>query len=187
MINSKIIINYSKIIIILFCFSLIFGCTSLGKQSSEGGLEMADHMNDINNINKVKNGDNISVHYTGRLENGHIFDSSVGRKTLDFTVGAGQMIKGFDEAVIDMKVGDKKTVTLLPQKAYGDIDDSRIVVVDSNSFKDFSNLVTGMMVSGGNGISGKIIEKNDKNATIDFNHELAGKTLIFDIELISIN
>ena len=177
--------------------ALFFGCTNTDFGKKTGGVIMVNYSEDdvkenepvFNNLSeyrRAKVGDNVTVHYTGRLENGEIFDSSVGRQPLPFKVGAGQMIKGFDDAVIGMKIGDKKTINLPPEQAYGDVDDSRIVTFDSNSFADFNLLKVGMVVSASNGLSGKIIEKNDLNAVIDFNHELAGKTLVFDIELVSI-
>jgi FKBP-type peptidyl-prolyl cis-trans isomerase 2 len=142
--------------------------------------------NNLDSFKKVKNGDHVSVDYTGRLLDGSIFDSSIGRTPLEFDVGAGQMIKGFDDGVLGMKIGEKKTITIPPEQAYGAIDPKRIIILDKNSFVQFDEMKVGMIVSTGN-LSGTIIEKNDTNAKVDFNHKLAGKTLIFEITLISIN
>jgi len=77
------------------------------------------YLSGVFEMKTVENGDTVSVHYTGKFPEGEIFDSSVGKDPLTFVAGAGQMIQGFDEAVLGMKVGDKKTVTLPPEKAYG--------------------------------------------------------------------
>jgi len=140
-----------------------------------------------NNSRAVKLGDHISVNYTGKLEEGKVFDTSIGREPLEFEVGAGQMIKGFDSAVVGMKVGETKTVTLNPQDAYGLADTRKIISVDSGMFPEFSKLQIGMNVGSNAGLTGRVTQKNEKNAIIDFNHELAGKKLIFEITLVSIN
>jgi FKBP-type peptidyl-prolyl cis-trans isomerase 2 len=135
---------------------------------------------------KVKEGDEISVHYLGTLETGEKFDSSYDRgQTLDFKAGAGQMIKGFDKAVIGMGKGEKKSVVLQPEEAYGLRDESKIVVVGPEKFENFEMLQVGMQVNGG-GAVGVVLEKNPDNVKIDFNHFLAGKKLNFEIELVAI-
>ena len=135
---------------------------------------------------KVKDGDNVSVHYTGKLENGEQFDSSVGKEPLAFTAGTGQMIKGFDAAVIGMKVGDKKTITITPEEGYGVTDPSKVVTFDKNDVPDFEKMEIGMQIQAGNGMPGVIKEKDDDKMVVDFNHFLAGKTLVFEIEMVSI-
>ena len=135
----------------------------------------------------VVKGSHVAVDYTGKLTDGKVFDTSIGREPLDFVVGAGQMIKGFDDGVLGMKVGEKKTVTIPPEAAYGLIDPRKVIAVDKQSFPQFDALKVGLMVSAGNGLAGRIASKTDTNATIDFNHELAGKTLVFEITLVSIN
>jgi len=135
---------------------------------------------------KVKDGDNVSVHYTGKLENGEQFDSSVGKEPLAFTVGAGQMIKGFDAAVVGMKVEDKKTITITPEEGYGVTDPSKVVTFDKNDVPDFEKMEIGMQIQAGNGMPGVIKEKDDDKMVVDFNHFLAGKTLVFEIEMVSI-
>ncbi|MDD3083679.1 MAG: peptidylprolyl isomerase [Candidatus ainarchaeum sp.] len=143
--------------------------------------------NNLDDFKKVKIGDNISVNYTGRLLSGEIFDSSIGRQPLSFVAGAGQMIKGFDEAVIGMKIGETKEITLSPEQAYGEIDDSKIITFEKNSFNNFEELKVGLIVKTESDLEGIIMEKNDNNAIINFNHKLAGKTLVFEISLVSIN
>jgi FKBP-type peptidyl-prolyl cis-trans isomerase 2 len=180
--NTKILIAIFMVLIT----SLLLGCITTEIESNDS--------NDINNTNlevevmseEVKSGDNISVHYTGKLENGEVFDSSVGKEPLAFAAGAGQMIKGFDDAVIGMKIGDKKTITLAPAEAYGEANPEAIITVDAKELPNFEELKVGMELASSNGARGKITSKTDTNAVIDFNHALAGKTLIFELELVSI-
>ena len=184
---------------------LLFGCTQAASQT--GGDSMANkndknsgasldanspdrnatNFNNLDQYRKVKAGDKVSVHYVGRLTDGSIFDSSIGKDPLSFVAGAGQMIKGFDAAVIGMTVGEKKTVELPPEEAYGPSDPAKIVVLDANQFGDFSKIEVGMKVGSDSGLTGVIESKTDTNATVNFNMELAGKTLVFEIVLVSIS
>jgi FKBP-type peptidyl-prolyl cis-trans isomerase 2 len=156
-------------------------------QVSESGDNNSNaKYNNLEEHKKIQVGDNISVNYTGRLEDGKIFDSSVGREPLTFNVGQGEMISGFDKAVAGMKVGEKKTVTLSPEEAYIYRDELK-VTYNKEDVPDFEELDINGKVVASNGQQGTIIEKTDSNITIDFNPEVAGKTLIFDIEIVSIN
>jgi peptidylprolyl isomerase len=136
-------------------------------------------------------GDNVSVHYTGSLEDGTVFDTSHGGDPLTFTIGSGQMITGFDNAVRGMKVGETKTVTLTPDQAYGQYRQDLIITLDLDTFPEGMTLTIGQKVPLQNNLGqtfyATIIEIGDTTVTLDANHELAGKTLIFEIELISIN
>ena len=138
----------------------------------------------------IKEGDSITVHYTGRLESGEIFDSSQGRSPLAFTVGSGQLIKGFDHAVIGMAVGEKKTVTLLPADAYGERQEDLFVDLRKKHIPDGMDLEVGMVVElsdgGQNMIPAFVQEIHDEFVRMDLNHYLAGKVLVFDIEIVSI-
>ncbi len=181
---------HSLIIITIVTFFLIFGCTQTEVLESTNNNQNDTNLNSQNgggfsNLDqfvKVKAGDNISVHYKGTLENGEQFDSSYDRGvTLDFTAGAGQMIKGFDAAVIGMKVGEKKTVTILAKDAYGDIEFVSIDLFDVNE-----DLEVGMIFN--NGFSEIVIASIDGNIIgILNNHPLAGQNLIFEIEIVKIN
>jgi len=171
--------------------TLLFGCTENNNGSNDINNTVSSDINNTNleveiMSNEVKAGNNVSVNYTGKLENGEVFDSSVGKTPLAFTAGAGQMIKGFDAAVIGMKVGDKKTITLKPSEAYGEANPNAIITVDANELPNFDQIQVGMELMSSNGARGTITAKTDTNAVIDFNHSLAGKTLIFEIELVSI-
>ena len=123
----------------------------------------------------AKNGDQVKVHYTGKLTSGEQFDSSAGREPLEFTVGAGQMIKGFDAAIPGMKIGDKKTINIPFPK--------------TNVLADMK-MEVGMqlMLSNEHGQPVQVIvaEIKDDVIMLDANHFLAGKELVFDIELVEI-
>jgi len=134
----------------------------------------------------AKDGDTVKVNYVGTLEDGTQFDSSEGREPLEFVVGAGQMIAGFDKGVVGMKVGDKKTITIAPEDAYGFPSDERIMEVDKSNFPPDLELEVGMELSGPGGYPVTVKEITDSAVTIDANHPLAGKTLTFELELVEI-
>jgi len=134
----------------------------------------------------VKDGDTVKVHYTGTLEDGTQFDSSVGRDPIEFVVGSGQMIGGFDKGVVGMKVGEKKTITLTPEDAYGYPSDERIMEVEKSNFPPDLALEVGMELSGPGGFPVKVMAITDSIVTIDANHPMAGKTLTFELELVEI-
>ena len=136
-------------------------------------------------------GNAVQVHYRGSLEDGTEFDNSYDREQpISFTVGEGQMIDGFDAAVVGMKVGDKKTVTLQPGEAYGDVNPDAYTSLSRGAFPDDFPITEGGQVplTGPNNeqFMGVIQEFDDKSVKIDLNHRLAGKVLNFDIELVEI-
>ena len=142
-------------------------------------------------MSTAKNGDNVSVHYTGTLNDGTKFDSSHDRgDPIIFTVGAGQMIAGFDSAVNGMAVGEKKSVTLTPDQAYGETNPNAIQVAPKEQFPDDFEFIKGGVVQGqypnGQMFTATITEVAESNVTVDFNHPMAGKTLNFEIELVGI-
>jgi peptidylprolyl isomerase len=139
---------------------------------------------------EVKSGDQVKVHYTGKLTNGEQFDSSVGREPLAFTVGAGMMIAGFDAAMPGMKVGDKKTVTIAPKDGYGETDESAIIDFPRENVPAEMELTIGQQLTLSNeqGQPFPVVVKEIKDDIIilDANHFLAGQELVFDIELVEI-
>ncbi|MEQ1552764.1 MAG: peptidylprolyl isomerase [Ferruginibacter sp.] len=139
---------------------------------------------------EVKSGDVVKVHYTGKLTNGEQFDSSNGREPLEFTVGAGMMIAGFDAAMPGMKVGDKKTVTIAPKDGYGETDENAIIEFAKENVPAEMTLEIGQQLTLSNeqGQPFPVVVKEIKAdfVILDANHFLAGKELIFDIELIEI-
>ena len=138
----------------------------------------------------VKEGDVVKVHYTGKLTNGEQFDSSVGREPLEFTVGAGQMIKGFDAAMPGMAVGDKKTVNIIPEDGYGEKSDDAIIEFPKENVPADMKLEPGMPLTlsnqAGQPVPVIVIEVKDDIIILDANHFLAGQDLVFDIELVEI-
>lgn len=136
----------------------------------------------------AKAGDTVEVHYKGTLEDGTVFDESYGRgQPISFTVWGGQMIAGFDAAVVGMKVGDKKTVTLTPDMAYGEYSPEAVVAVPKEQIGETEGLEVGGELYDPNGRPVKIVEITDTEIKVDVNHPLAGKTLIFEIEMMKIN
>ncbi len=139
---------------------------------------------------EVKSGDVVKVHYTGKLTNGEQFDSSIGREPLEFTVGAGQMIAGFDAALPGMNVGDKKTINITAKDGYGETDETAIIEFPKENVPADMKLEIGQQLTLSNeqGQPFPVVVKEVKDdlVILDANHFLAGKELIFDIELISI-
>ena len=141
-------------------------------------------------MSKAKKGDNVKVHYKGTLTTGEQFDSSEGKEPLAFTVGAGQMIKGFDDAIPGMAVGEKKTINIAPSDAYGEKNKEAIVEFPKANIPADMKLEPGMKLQlqnqAGQPVPVVVAEVKDDVVILDANHELAGKELIFDIELVEI-
>jgi peptidylprolyl isomerase len=141
-------------------------------------------------MSAAKSGDTVRIHYTGKLEDGTQFDSSEGRDPLEFALGGGQVIPGFDNAVEGMTVGDRKSVTIQPEEAYGPRHDQLIQDVPRNQLPDDMTPAVGMELQAQNE-SGEVMRfavtaVDDASITVDGNHPLAGKALNFDIELVEI-
>jgi peptidylprolyl isomerase len=138
----------------------------------------------------IKAGDTISVNYSGSFEDGTVFDSSEGKQPLKFTVGSGQLIKGFDDAVMGMKEGEKKTVTLPPEDAYGVRQEGMIIDIPKEQIPEDMKLEIGMRLHlrdpQGNPIPALVAEVTEDTVKMDANHPMAGKTLIFEIEIAEI-
>ena len=136
----------------------------------------------------AKTGNTVKVHYTGTLTNGTVFDTSIDREPLEFTIGQGQLIPGFEQAVIGMKVGESTTVTIPAAQAYGLHREDLVFAMERGQLPD--NIEVGqqlqMMQTDGSTVVVTVIEISDTTATIDANHPLAGEDLIFEIELIEI-
>jgi peptidylprolyl isomerase len=136
----------------------------------------------------AKDGDRVRVHYTGRLEDGQVFDSSRGGEPLEFTVGAGEVIPGFDEAVRGMAVGETKTVEIETEDAYGPRRDGLVATIERERAQFPVEPQVGMSLAlplqDGNQIEVVVTEVTPEHVTIDGNHPLAGEKLIFDLELV---
>jgi len=141
-------------------------------------------------MQQVKNGDKVRVHYHGKLTNGETFDSSEGREPLESEVGAGMVIKGFDDGVTGMSVGEKKTVNIPVDNAYGPRNDEMVIEFPKDRLPQDMQLEEGMplMMSNGSGQQFQVVvvEVKDDIVVLDANHPLAGEDLIFDIELVEI-
>jgi peptidylprolyl isomerase len=139
---------------------------------------------------QAKDGDTVKVQYTGKLEDGSIFDTSVGGDPLEFTLGQGQLIPGFEKAVIGMKVGESKTVNIPVDDAYGPYRDDLVAVVGRDKLPEGMDPVVGQQLqitqADGSIIIVKVIEVSETTITIDANHPLVGKNLIFEIKLVEI-
>lgn len=142
-------------------------------------------------MTKVKSGDKVSVHYHGKLTDGTTFDSSEGREPLSFTVGEGMVIPGFDNALIDMEVGEKKTVNIPSDQAYGPANPENIIDFPKANIPADMEIEKGMQLQlfgqDGQVINVTVIEVKEDAVTLDANMPLAGKDLIFDIELVEIH
>jgi FKBP-type peptidyl-prolyl cis-trans isomerase 2 len=139
---------------------------------------------------QVKTGDVVRVHYTGTLLDGSQFDSSVGRNPLEFTVGAGQMIAGFDAGVLGMAVGEKKTLQIDPDHGYGQSNPEAIIEFPRTNVPEGMELEIGMQLNlqneYGQPVPVVIMEIREDVVVMDANHSLAGKDLIFEVELVEI-
>ncbi|MEM6831668.1 MAG: peptidylprolyl isomerase [Bacteroidota bacterium] len=139
----------------------------------------------------AKPNDQVKVHYTGKLTTGEVFDSSTGRAPLAFVVGSGQMIKGFDDAVQGMSLMEKKTVTIPSQEAYGAHRPELIQEIAREQLPPDMNPEVGqkLVATDGSGQQTQVLvtEVSEKIIVVDGNHDLAGKDLIFDIELVEIS
>tara|TARA_B100000809_G_scaffold97161_1_gene95683 strand:- start:5644 stop:6090 length:447 start_codon:yes stop_codon:yes gene_type:complete len=141
-------------------------------------------------MNQVKENNTVKVNYTGKLSNGQIFDSSEGKEPLEFTLGQGQLIPGFEKGLIDMKLKEKKTITIDKEEAYGKINTDLIQEVNKNELpKDMTPEVGMGLVSkspDGQEMNLRVLEVKEESIVIDGNHPLAGKDLIFDLEVVAI-
>lgn len=136
----------------------------------------------------IENGNVVDVHYVGKLTDGNVFDSSEGREPLKFEVGSGQIIPGFENAVMGKSVGDKVTVTINPEMAYGEVREDLFVQLPIDKMP--GDVEVGQMLQAmsddGRATQVRVHEVNEDNVIIDGNHPLAGQDLIFDIEIVSV-
>jgi len=139
----------------------------------------------------IKKGDKVKVEYTGTLDDGTVFDTSEGREPLEFEVGSGQVIKGFDNAVIGMEVDEEKKVELPPSEAYDEFDPTLLKKIPRDKLPPGQEPKIGMLLElrtpDGVSVPTRITEVTAEEVTIDLNHPLAGKTLIFQIKVVDIS
>jgi len=141
-------------------------------------------------MSEAKNGDTVRVHYTGTLTDGSQFDTSAGREPLEFTIGSGQIIPGLEKEIEGMKVGDKSTVTVPAAEAYGPHQPEGVQEVPRSNIPTNINLAVGTQLQGmtpdGRQMNLTVTGLTDETVTLDANHPLAGKDLVFDVELVEI-
>ena len=136
----------------------------------------------------IENGKVVSVHYVGKFTDGEVFDSSEGREPLQFQVGSGQLIPGFESAIIGKVVGDKVTANIAPEEGYGLVREDLIVRVPLDKMPGEVEVGQALEAQGDNGQSAQVFVKevNEDSVVIDGNHPLAGKDLVFEIEVVEI-
>jgi len=141
-------------------------------------------------MSKAKTGDTVRVKFTGTLEDGVQFDTTDGRDPMEFTLGAGQVIAGFDKAVVGMAPGEQKTLALEPEDAYGERDPEIVDTVPRRAIPQEINLAKGLVLEAkqqdGQTFGFTVVDFNHDTVTLDANHPLAGETLNFEIELLEI-
>lgn len=141
-------------------------------------------------MQEVKSGDTVLVHYHGKLNDGSTFDSSEGREPLEFEVGSGNVIAGFDSGVTGMQVGDKKTINIPVEEAYGQVQDDLLMEFPNDRFPADMRPEVGMQLNMDNGAGQNfpvvIKEVRESSVILDANHPLAGEELTFDLELVEI-
>ncbi|MDD2206706.1 MAG: peptidylprolyl isomerase [Aminobacterium sp.] len=139
---------------------------------------------------QIKEGNTVSVHYKGTLDDGTVFDTSEGRDPLKFTVGAGQVIEGFDKAVLDMSIGDSKTVTIPAAEAYGEYEPNLMAEVPAEHIPGDLEPKTGEVLQvqtpDGHVFNALVVDVSEKGMMLDANHPLAGKALTFEITIVEI-
>jgi len=139
---------------------------------------------------KAKQGDRVNVHYTGKLEDGTVFDTSVGSEPLQFTIGEGEVIQAFEKAVVGMNPGELKTIKIMANEAYGLHREELIMVVDRVRFPANFQLEVGQHLQirqeDGNLFFVTVADVSAANVTLDANHPLAGKDLTFDMQLVGV-
>jgi len=139
---------------------------------------------------RAKAGDTVRVHYTGKLEDGTVFDSSEGQDPLQFTIGEGQVIRGFEDAVTGMVVGEKKSAAIAAEQAYGPHRDELVVMVGRERLPQGLDPRVGQHLSlhqvDGQRFIVTVTDVSPSGVTVDANHELAGKDLLFDLRLVEV-
>lgn len=141
-------------------------------------------------MKKVQNGDTVTVHYTGKLEDGSIFDTSRqdGRTPITETIGGGKLIKGFENGLLEMSEGESKTIEIEPTDAYGPVNNLLLAEIPKNQVPENVTVGETLQGSGPQGpIMVRVVEIKDDTVIVDANHPLAGKKLIFDLEVLTIS
>jgi FKBP-type peptidyl-prolyl cis-trans isomerase 2 len=135
----------------------------------------------------IEKGSKVKVHYTGKLTDNEVFDSSTGKEPLEFTVGEGQLIPGFEQGVMGLNTGDKKTIELEPEQAYGPVREDLINEVPKQNLPEGVEVGQALQAQTEQGpVRVTVVELNEEIGKVDANHPLAGKKLIFDLEVVEV-
>jgi peptidylprolyl isomerase len=141
-------------------------------------------------MSQVKENDTVKVHYTGKLNNGKIFDSSLEREPLEVKLGQGMLIPGFEKGIINMKLNEKKTINIPVSEAYGDVQKELLYEVKKEQLPQDMTPEVGMGLASkdenGREVQFRVAAVNDDHIIVDANHPLAGQDLIFELELMEI-
>ncbi len=139
---------------------------------------------------QAKRGDTVRVHYSGKLEDGTVFDSSTSREPLEFTIGSGEVIPGVEQAVAGMEPGQTKSAEVPPEQGYGPHRDEMVAVIDRLRLPEDLDPAVGQRLSvqreDGGHLQVRVTDVSDRTITIDGNHELAGRNLHFDLQLVEV-
>jgi peptidylprolyl isomerase len=141
-------------------------------------------------MSRAKAGDTVRIHYTGKLDDGKVVDSSHDREPFEFTIGAGQVIPGVEQAVTGMEPGESKSAEIPPEQAYGPHRDGMVVTVERTKLPAGLEVAVGeelaLRQDDGRQLSATVTDVSDQGITIDANHKLAGRTLVFDLQLLEV-
>lgn len=141
-------------------------------------------------MSQVKQGDTVKVHYTGKLKDGSVFDTSANREPLEFTIGEGNMIPGFEQAVVGMGVGEKKTAEIPSDQAYGEKREDMIIAVPRENVPGDIQPEVGQQLAiqqqEGQQVPVTVTDVSEEKVVLDANHPLAGKDLVFEIEVVEV-
>lgn len=141
-------------------------------------------------MSKVKENDTVKVHYTGKLTNGQVFDSSLEREPMEVALGQGQLIPGFEKGLVDMAVNEKKTITIDKEEAYGEVNEALFQKVSKTQLPEDLKPEVGMGLVGSNAQGQeqqfRVAKVEEEDIIIDANHPLAGQDLVFDLEVVEI-
>ena len=142
-------------------------------------------------MSEAKNGDKVKVHYTGKLNDGTVFDSSEGREPLEFEIGGRRLLRPFEDCVIGMQNGETRTITIKPEDGYGIRKDELVLDIDKSNFPDDMEYEVGqrlqMQQPDGNTFVVTVAEVGESTVKLDANHPLAGESLEFEIRLVEIS
>ena len=141
-------------------------------------------------MSQVKTGNTVKIHFTGKLENGEVFDTSLEREPMEFQVGNGDVMQGLEEGIVGMALGDSKTIEISPEQGFGARHEDLVVEVVKTLLPESVTPEVGQRLqvskAGGETIVVSIIDMDDDTVTLDANHPLAGHTLVFDVELVGV-